>query len=338
MKSSTIKWFIGLGCLLPIILAIVIPILIYFGISRSYGSGKPAAPVERIGILRETGGSATLERAGDKTDVTEEVLVQSGDRIRVEAGSAELVWNGYGRTALADGTDLVIDDVSRPEKGSSLRVRLRLHAGRLWTRLQRLLDVGSDFTVRSSDVVATVRGTSFGIERTERGVEVKVKESKVAIARFPVNAVMTDLNAMMENAPLVDAGSYMSLLDNAQLLPKPVLMNAEELNDPFMNAGDEELSSADYVLPVDDSAWLPWIMWGLGYVSQHPEVFESEQAFETFMQEFPADLQFEIETSVDEGEATSPLQEVLDQLPVEEPMIEPTATTTMDTSAEVIIN
>jgi hypothetical protein len=79
-------------------------------------------------------------------------------------GNASLDWCGEGETELAPSSELVVRTMTCSYQGP-LVLRLRLEFGRAWTRVSRLLELEDDVAVETSDVVATVRGTSFDVEK-----------------------------------------------------------------------------------------------------------------------------------------------------------------------------
>ena len=68
------------------------------------------------------------------------------------------------------------------EAGTGLGAKIILEAGKVWTRLERLLGRDETFSVESSDVVATVRGTAFGVSLIDGDVDVTVAD-KLATLR-----------------------------------------------------------------------------------------------------------------------------------------------------------
>ncbi|HVM91032.1 MAG TPA: FecR domain-containing protein [Verrucomicrobiae bacterium] len=109
--------------------------------------------------------SVKAPNAADFVLAKEGTEVAEGSSIRTGSdGKATVSWYGQAESRL--GPDTTIDVLTADddeESGASLR--LRLEAGRVWSRVQRLLDVDADVTVETSDVVATVRGTSFDLEK-----------------------------------------------------------------------------------------------------------------------------------------------------------------------------
>ncbi len=109
-------------------------------------------------------------------------LEEGATIITGQDGRVTLDWFGNGETRLGPSGRLVLRDVQSPEDGP-LIVRLRLESGRVWTRVMRLLEIDADLSVETSDVVATVRGTSFDVEAAPgRATTIWVADSVVEAA------------------------------------------------------------------------------------------------------------------------------------------------------------
>jgi hypothetical protein len=144
----------------------------------------------------------------------------------------------------------VIREASTDAKRETLRVRLKVESGRVWTRLQKLLGRDSSFTTQVSDVIATVRGTSFGHGFDgAANVWVKVKESQVALIHTnAVDAEPTEaeMQSMMTKATMVTEGMMMEMTPGARQWPKPRTMtDVDQRDDTFMAAGHEAITEAE---------------------------------------------------------------------------------------------
>lgn len=261
-----------------------------------------------VAVLRVERGSATITSSGiDQTVASaHETEVLKGDEILVsDDGRAAIVWDGHGRTLLDAGTRLRVTEAERPSDGS-LRARLLIDIGRTWTRLERLLDLDSEVSVGASNVVATVRGTSFGVERLGNDVGVKVKESTVATARFSDPFSPASLEAFLDDfvaEQTVEAGFKIS--DAAAVrgpLGAPVAMTEDELNDPFVREGDRNLSPDEYDLSgwmsgaerwlggaIEYLAWRPWLLARLDF---------GAESFRAFYRNVPTNVRTDIEAKL----------------------------------------
>lgn len=120
---------------------------------------------DRIVTLREIEGAVSLHAADGTTRsaVAGDRLDEGSRVVTTSDGRATIDWLGRGETRVGPLTELSVVRASVSDGG--MRVRMRLESGRIWTRILRLLDLEDDVSVETSDVVATVRGTSFDVEK-----------------------------------------------------------------------------------------------------------------------------------------------------------------------------
>jgi len=177
-------------------------------------------------------GATTMETAEDDTALSE------GDTVMTDADStAAIYWAGYGRTLLSTSTTVLVSKAERPTS-DGIGAQLRLTTGRVWTRLEQVLSPGSTFEVRAANVVATVRGTSFGVGLLIPGkVRVQVAESNVTVAR-----TASDTSDEIVG-PAITMSAHEQMLADMKVLamPKPQLMSEYDLNDPFIERGNTEV-------------------------------------------------------------------------------------------------
>ncbi len=115
--------------------------------------------------------------------------LQTGDEVsagsKVEAGPV-----GLGNIYLPDGSvarveagaKLNIDDSQYDEKSQKVTTRLALSAGRVWVKVFGLVTPDSVWEVKTSNVVATVRGTAFGVEYKKGQTLILGSQGKVSVA------------------------------------------------------------------------------------------------------------------------------------------------------------
>lgn len=91
--------------------------------------------------------------------------INEGDEIvSYPDGSATLDWFGEGESRISTSTSILVERLGQTEDGNLL-LNVRLEAGRIWSRMQSLLDIDADVVVHTNDVIATVRGTAFDLEK-----------------------------------------------------------------------------------------------------------------------------------------------------------------------------
>lgn len=120
-------------------------------------------------------------------------IYASGDR--VEAGTIiKTDSTGSGSIYFSDGSTLRIDPNSKVrideaefgEDNNTLKVRVSLLTGRVWSKIVALATPESHWEVRTATAVATVRGSAFGTEVTANG-ETLIVGSEHDIAVAPID-------------------------------------------------------------------------------------------------------------------------------------------------------
>ncbi|MEI7512017.1 MAG: FecR domain-containing protein [Candidatus Uhrbacteria bacterium] len=118
-------------------------------------------------VLTEAEGQVSIKGpdASDYVLVKQGVEIAEGSSIRTGSDAAATVsWFGDAESRIGSDSEIKLISASTDEEqGTALRIRLE--AGRMWSRVMRVLDLGADVTVETNDVVATVRGTSFDMEK-----------------------------------------------------------------------------------------------------------------------------------------------------------------------------
>lgn len=143
-----------------------------------------------LAYLGLNGGAASVTR-GDKTVGGEDGLeLVEGDEILVTSGSVNLVYPDTGMSELENGTRVVLllDD---GKDGGGVFAQVRLEAGKIWTRFEKLFGPDDHFSVAANGVVATVRGTAFGVSAVNGDVDVQVADSEVEVTTEQAEAAST---------------------------------------------------------------------------------------------------------------------------------------------------
>lgn len=130
----------------------------------------------------------------DWAELSASAVILPGDRIRTGPdGEARLVWGDRGYTRIDPGTELLVEQA--PLDGTltpGAKIALVVEGGRIWSRMLKLLDLDSSMQVRTSDVVATVRGTTFGIIKDADGSQAAVTESVVEVSGSDATTLLRD--------------------------------------------------------------------------------------------------------------------------------------------------
>jgi hypothetical protein len=177
MKNKRLGWGIAAG--VAIILLVLFAVW-FWSLGTAHAGQPPAIRIESVKQPVEW-------HHADETiwsTLADGVDAQAGDTVRTgEGGEARIVWGDRGTTRVDGGSELTLETI--PANGSldpGAQIKMKLEGGRIWSRVIKLLDLGSSMQVDSSAVVATVRGTSFGAAVVPEGAEFAVTESVVDVA------------------------------------------------------------------------------------------------------------------------------------------------------------
>ncbi|MCK9361446.1 FecR domain-containing protein [Patescibacteria group bacterium] len=122
----------------------------------------------RARIVAMEGSVNVISAEGTERVASQDMVLAEGETVMTGAdGKATIDWFGSGETRVGESTTVILQRAQTTE--GTTQVRMRLEAGRVWSRVLRLLDLGSDVSVETGDVVATVRGTSFDVQKSSGG-------------------------------------------------------------------------------------------------------------------------------------------------------------------------
>jgi hypothetical protein len=136
--------------------------------------------VQEQGVSVREPGAAEWRRAEDGMEIGQ------GWSVRTDgSGRATIGFFGQGESRLDGRTEVTVTSAMLDEMNSTgVNVELDLGMGRVWSRVLRILDLDGSYAVRTSSVVATVRGTAFEVRQNADGSsEVTVNESAVEVGR-----------------------------------------------------------------------------------------------------------------------------------------------------------
>jgi hypothetical protein len=136
--------------------------------------------VQEQGVSVREPGAAEWRKAEDGMEIGQGWIVKTDG-----SGRATIGFFGQGESRLDGGTEVTVTSAMLDEMSpSGVNVELDLGMGRVWSRVLRILDLDGSYAVRTSSVVATVRGTAFDVRLNADGSsEVTVNESAVDVGR-----------------------------------------------------------------------------------------------------------------------------------------------------------
>jgi hypothetical protein len=159
---------------------------------------KPWIQVVKAGVfMTADGASSTALNSGD--ELNEGVLVETDT-----TGLANIVFPDGSVARLDSNTSVIISAGSYNEDTKTLSVRLKLAAGNLWSKIMTLATPESFWEVQTSNAVAAVRGTAFGVSFAKNITTIIGSEHQVT-----VRAINPDTRAVIAaQDAIVDEGKY----------------------------------------------------------------------------------------------------------------------------------
>lgn len=152
-------------------------------------TNPPVQTVAPIAVIALNGGAGTVTRADQTEPLLDGLEVMPGDTIAATSGTVALVYTGAGASKLEQGSTITV--LPDGEGDGSVFAQIELVAGSIWTRFERLLGGDERFSVAGNNVVATVRGTAFGMELADGEADVQVAENEVDVRLFRTRKDMT---------------------------------------------------------------------------------------------------------------------------------------------------
>lgn len=211
-------------------------------------------------LLLTQGSSVTVIRGEEQTEGVHQMELYAGDNVYVQSGEAQLLYPEVGLSILPQGTKLTIIPGTEQADGN-FSTWIILEAGKIWTRLEKVLGVGEGFNVESNNVVATVRGTAFGVSVENGTINVTVADSQVQVTS---RQALSALSKVAEQAVIVSAGNAIKVkpadISNVEtvrkiLLPKLVKVPDTDKKDVYYRFGLKALDLETLKKPDQTFKW-----------------------------------------------------------------------------------
>ncbi|MDF1496569.1 MAG: FecR domain-containing protein [Patescibacteria group bacterium] len=211
-------------------------------------------------LLLTQNAEVTVSRGAEQTQAINQMELYAGDDVDVTKGEARLLYPNIGISILPEGTRLTI----MPGEGAGdegFSAQILLEAGKIWTRLEQVLGSDESFSVEASNVVATVRGTAFGVSMVDGEIDVTVAGNQVAVS---TREAMQNLKETVQNVVMVAAGNSIKVNPSilipgqnprAELLKKLRKVTDVEKQDIFYRFASERLDIATLKKPDQTFKW-----------------------------------------------------------------------------------
>jgi len=173
------------------------------------------------GRIESVKGTAKIKRAGMPrfTTARKNMLVYPGDEIRTgHMSKAVLTIESAAVNGLGPNTHVTVDRIEAAPDRKSVKVKIGLPKGKLWSEVGKLRTKDSVFEIETPSAVTGVRGTVFRVNVEEATSEsmVSVIEGEVAVNSKDVDAPEVVLTK--DNAIVVERGKAPRKLNAMELL------------------------------------------------------------------------------------------------------------------------
>ena len=141
-----------------------------------------------LAVVQKVGPDAHVTRGGERLPLPPGTVLLPGDEIETASSTLTILFPETGVSRVEPNSRVTL--ISNPEVVSStnLFAELDLIQGSVWTRFERLLGPSEWFSVEANGVVATVRGTGFGVSLEKDGsTDVQVADHVVMVSIKPSN-------------------------------------------------------------------------------------------------------------------------------------------------------
>jgi FecR protein len=128
------------------------------------------------------GASVIVTRGSEETYGKTGMALYAGDQLEVAFVEVTLIYPDSGASLLSPDTKVTILPDGDLKTGQGIGALIILEAGKIFTRFERVFRMGEKFSVQADNVVATVRGTAFGVKKQNDKVGIQVAESNVTIS------------------------------------------------------------------------------------------------------------------------------------------------------------
>lgn len=141
-------------------------------------------------------GKATVQNARTKQwePIHANAKLGQGDKIRVgENSKAELITFDCDTVRLSENSELEINRMEHNPVEKTTSKNLFIRMGRMWNKAKRLFYAKSEYTVRTPNAVAGVRGTAYNIDvLSEEQTRIKTYSGEVSVWKPTAQTVSPD--------------------------------------------------------------------------------------------------------------------------------------------------
>lgn len=172
-------------------------------------TGEMSAAVSKPWIEVVSASSTLFDSEGK---VTRELFtgdeLEPGSIIGTDKNGLANIYFPDGSVARLDSNTKMTLEIGNYDADSrTLMVRIQLASGKIWSKILKLATPGSFWEVKTSNTVAAVRGTAFGVAFQSGKTRIITAENKVAVKPLDVGTG----EPILEKATLVSQGQFLEI-------------------------------------------------------------------------------------------------------------------------------
>ncbi|MEI6288512.1 MAG: FecR domain-containing protein [bacterium] len=142
--------------------------------------------------------------------------LKTGDTLNIpltietnDSGTANIYWPDGSVMKLDKNSKITLETGEFDGQNNKLLVQAKLFSGRVWSKIIGLLTPDSSWQVQTSNAVATVRGTAFGMEYYNDISTIIGSEHQVSVSLidFPTDRIISDRSTSINPGEIVAIGS-----------------------------------------------------------------------------------------------------------------------------------
>jgi len=150
--------------------------------------------------------------------VNENIKISTGSTVKTsETGRAVLESDSKTITVVDRNSEIVVDTQENN------KTKIELESGNLWSRIKKVLGKGEYYEVQTTNAVATVRGTSFGVYYENGKTTIVVVEGQVAL-----KIINPETGEQIGSEKIIEAGQKATVVTGQDFWIGPISDNDKE--------------------------------------------------------------------------------------------------------------
>ncbi|GEM_PF-5386478 len=187
-------------------------------ISSPVPAANPKLEIFSASVFIKTSEGGDWREAQDQQEIPVNTQVKTDSK-----GRAQIVYPNGTVTRIDKNSQITLEKF----ENKPFNADVLLSVGRIWSRVKKLLG-GESYETKSSTLVASVRGTSFGLGILSDG------QSKITVTKHKVHI------DCIENKLQADIDKTDKTITNCKTSPKPLPIDSTEFNDEWYIFNNQE--------------------------------------------------------------------------------------------------